>query len=408
MRALLLVVLAACGGAAIDPCRAKIDQQWGTAADDEALGLVASRSGPLYVTGYRAGTLGVSNLGPVGDAKGYVRKLSVDGAVEWETALDTSATDIVEAVVEDGAGRVHVAGRTTGAFTGATQAGQFDAFVATLAADGRISAVRQFGDERPQHPRRLALAGPRLLLAGFDDVFVPTNYVEDWENWFVAEHAADGLTQTFWRPVRTAFPDLASALAVDPEGAVYVAGSSSGGDQPGIWVRKLDVRGDEIWGVRLSSVGIDTAAGVAFGADGSVLIGGTRFGNSSPVVYSLDRASGAKRWAAEAPRELTATAVTDMAVDASGNVYLTGSTATAVSPAWTNRGVYDPYVLRFAPAGALTATWQGGSAADDEPTAIALDSCGRVLIAGWTDGALAQTRQGRRDAFLVSVDLRPE
>jgi hypothetical protein len=56
----------------------------------------------------------------------------------------------------------------------------------------------------------------------------------------------------------------------------------------------------------------------------------------------------------------------------------------------------------------LTATWQGGSAADDEPTAIALDSCGRVLIAGWTDGALAQAPQGRRDAFLVSVDLRPE
>jgi len=38
------------------------------------------------------------------------------------------------------------------------------------------------GDERPQHPRRIALSGSRLLIAGWDDIYIPTNDVEDVEN----------------------------------------------------------------------------------------------------------------------------------------------------------------------------------------------------------------------------------
>ena len=70
---------------------------------------------------------------------------------------------------------------------------------------------------------------------------------------------------------------------------------------------------------------------------------------------------------------------------------------------------YDPFVMRFDAGGTLTGTWQGGTAADEEPTAVAIDSCGRVLIAGWTEGALAGAgSSGRRDAFLLEVRLRDE
>jgi hypothetical protein len=65
--------------------------------------------------------------------------------------------------------------------------------------------------------------------------------------------------------------------------------------------------------------------------------------------------------------------------------------------------------LRFDAAGKLTGSWQGGSSMDDEATGIALDSCGRILVSGWTDGVVAGTASlGRRDAFLLSVQLQAE
>jgi hypothetical protein len=79
MRWVLLTFLAGCAGSpASDPCRSPIETQWGTAQDDEALALIPARGGGLYVGGYTGGTLGVSNLGPAGDSRGFVRHL--DGA----------------------------------------------------------------------------------------------------------------------------------------------------------------------------------------------------------------------------------------------------------------------------------------------------------------------------------------
>jgi beta-propeller repeat-containing protein len=411
MRAFPLLFLAACsGGGAVDnPCARFVDRQWGTALDDEALALIPAQSGGVYVAGYSGGTLGSSNLGPVGDSRGFVRRLSGSGAVQWEAWLDTAATDVIEALAEGSAGTLYAAGRTTGAFPGAALAGQFDAFTAILGSGGAVSSVRQFGDERPQHPRRLALSGGRLLVVGYDDIFVPTNSVEDWENWFAAELSATDLAQRWNIPARTQYGDLASAVIVDSAGTTYVAGSNAGGAQPGIWLRKLDAAGHELWGSRLSSNGLDTSAALAFAKDGTLLLAGTHFGGSEPVLISVDPASGAPRWTTFGPRDLTGTGVNDMVVDGEGNVYVTGSTSNAIAPQYTNRGLYDPYVVRFDAAAKLTGTWQGGSASDEEPTAIALDSCGRILISGWTDGAItAGASSGRRDAFLLSVQLQNE
>src|SRR5919201_4621696 len=148
MRPILALFLAACGGSAInDRCSSFAGRQWGTSEDDEALALVPARSGGVYTGGFSGGRLGTDNIGPTGNSRGFVRKLSASGEVQWEATLDTSATDIVEALAESPAGRIYAAGRTTGAFGGATQRGQFDAFTAVLTSAGTVSAVTQFGDE---------------------------------------------------------------------------------------------------------------------------------------------------------------------------------------------------------------------------------------------------------------------
>lgn len=122
---------------------------------------------------------------------------------------------------------------------------------------------------------------------------------------------------------------------------------------------------------------------------------------SDPCASAIDLRAALDYLRAAGPGR---TGVSDM-TDAEGNVYLTGSTATAVAPRYANRGAYDPFVMRFNAGGTLTGTWQGGSVADEEPT----DSCGPIVIAGWTEGTLAGPgSSGRRDAFLLAVELHGE
>src|SRR5580692_1889095 len=70
------------------------------------------------------------------------------------------------------------AGGTSGAFPTFVNQGQFDLFLARLDPGGQVTSLLQAGNERPQHPVRLGLApGGAVLVAGWDDTYIPTNYV---------------------------------------------------------------------------------------------------------------------------------------------------------------------------------------------------------------------------------------
>jgi beta propeller repeat protein len=79
-----------------------------------------------------------------------------------------------------------------------------------------------------------------------------------------------------------------------------------------------------------------------------------------------------------------------IAVDASGNIYVTGWTTSANFPTLNphqpvNAGLHDGYVTKFDPTGStlIFSTYLGGSAGD-EPKKIAVDSLGNSVIAGGT------------------------
>jgi len=107
-----------------------------------------------------------------------------------------------------------------------------------------------------------------------------------------------------------------------------------------------------------------------------------------------------------------------IAVDAAGNTYVTGTTASINFPL---QGQYQPYpndnrknafVLKLNPQGTtvLYATYLGG-AADDEGLAIAVNGAGQAHIAGYTDStnfptasAYRATNSGGRDAFITKLN----
>jgi hypothetical protein len=83
----------------------------------------------------------------------------------------------------------------------------------------------------------------------------------------------------------------------------------------------------------------------------------------------------------------------DLVTDASGNVYVAGTTHGAVDAATTlapnsNRGGTDAFVAKFDPQGELLWVAQFGSGADDFIEGITLDRFGFLYVVGWTKGKM--------------------
>lgn len=420
-------VLWACGGEAeVNPCEQPGPQgsQFGTALGDEALALAAGPDGVLYVAGFENGVMGQSDLGPSGEVQGFVMRVGASGQVEWRRSLDTTGIDIVEAlVVEPGGARVWAAGRTTGAFEGFSAKGQFDGFLASLTAEGTSRVEFQWGDERPQHPVGLSLEpGGAMVVAGYDDIYVPSNYVESWEDPFLLRLERDnaGTWATSWRQSSgSGEPDMHTGLSVSQGAESYVSGTVLSGASRGAFVQRRNARGEVAWSRWLSRSLFDTAAAVVALPDGDLLVAGSTFGavgdqplraDQQAYLARLDGTTGEPRWVTQAGTA-GSEFVTALAVDARGHAYVAGDTDGWFEGATGEQGALDPFVLEFGPDGTLLGTWQHGSAGggDDHVADVAVDTCGRVFAAGYTEGSFVpgHTPSGGRDAFLSPVILDP-
>jgi len=176
----------------------------------------------------------------------------------------------------------------------------------------------------------------------------------------VAVTAGAGESSEEWtRQFGTASSDDVSAVAVGPQGEVYVGGNMSGA-LPGqsyaggqdAFVRKYDSSGNELW---------------------------TRqFGTAS----DNDNTAG-------------------MAVGPQGEVYVGGNTPGAL-PGQASAGGNDVFVRIYDPAGSELQTRQFGSTAYDGANCVAAGPQGQTYVAGYTNGALpGQTSAGFNDAFLA-------
>ena len=408
------------------------DLQIGTPLDDEITAVTAATSGGFYVTGYERGDVNASDVIPGGDARAVIARYDAAGVPMWKTTIDTPGADTAEDVqVDPATGNLIVLGRTTGSLPGFQNAGQMDIYVSVLDSGGGPLSALQIGDERPQHPVRLGL-GPnrKILIAGYDDIFIATNYVAALPHGFLAE-LTDGPapafapTEDFWHrsayfdspPPPPSVQDYTTGVAVAAagDGAMYVASTVDGHvDQRGMFLVKLDASGQTIWSTRLSGDAGDYLSAVGLAPNGdlfvagsaSVEVAGVEVGQQDAFVAKVDKVTGVAVWAT-VPNSPESDFPTAMTFDPAGNVYLTGETLGTISGGAPNKGGIDVFVVKIGPSGGIFSSWQRGSAGDDLPAGIAVDSCGRVFVGGFTTGALisGQPSAGRRDMFILKADL---
>jgi hypothetical protein len=377
--------------------------------------VLVDRRNRVWLAGWAEGEVGQARIDPSGNSRAVVRVLDTDGSLVWDSrhSFDTPGTDVAEALALGADGRVFMAGRSTGSMDGRANAGQFDAFIAWADAQAVLTEPStpwgrlQTGTERPEHPRRLqTMPNGDLLLAGWDDEFVPSNFVAAWQDPIALRFrpAGGGYAQAWRYQGDSDVPDSVDALAVDATGKIYLGGSTQSGAQRGMFLRKLDAEGRALWTARYTSLGVDHIAAVRLQPDGTLLVAGSVYGSFRGNAAQGEQDVFVARVAAADGRVLASWQygsagsewLTDMVTDAQGRVLLLGETDGSLVPGQANAGAADLFMLQLDAQGQVLARTQWGTAADEQARRLATDSCGRVVATGASlrEGAAGARRAG--------------
>jgi uncharacterized delta-60 repeat protein len=181
--------------------------------------------------------------------------------------------------------------------------------------------------------------------------------------------------------------DEATAIAVDTSSNVYVTGRSfgSGGNFDYATI-KYNSAGHQQWIARYDGPGNsnDEATGIVVDVSGSVYVTGKSTGSGGDSDYATIKynSAGQQQWVARydgsGHGDDYATAI---AIDNSGNVYVTGTS-------YDSNTIYDYATIKYDSAGQQqwAALYNGPGNIDDEATAISVDDSGNVYVTGWSLG----------------------
>jgi len=238
--------------------------------------------------------------------------------------------------------------------------------------------------------------------------------------------------------------DFGNAIAVDASGNAYVTGNTTSRNFPtknsvqaslaggsDVFVTKLDPTGSTlVYSTYLGGSADESGNGIAVDGSGNAYVTGSTNSANFPTKNAFQAALGGGSDAFVAKLDPTGSLIfstflggsvhdagNGIAVDGSGNAYVTGSTASANFPTkngfqtalGSNNG--NAFVAKFDPTGsAIFSTFLGGSA-HDAGNGIAVDGSGNAYVTGSTASANFPTKNplqpalgGGEDAFVTKLD----
>jgi hypothetical protein len=395
----------------------------------------------VVVTGIFNGAVdfGGGTLTSEGSDDIFLAKFDSNGAHVWSKRFGDSDPQNAHDVAVDASGNVIVAGFFIGPvdFGGGTltSAGGYDMFVAKFDPDGNHLWSKRFGDANYQFARSVAVdasgnvivtgyfygtvdfGGGALTCAGLPDVFV-------------VEFDPDG--NHIWSKRFGEVGDQGGyAAAADASGNVIVAGYFNGtidfgggvltsaGDRD-IFVAKFKPDGDHLWSERFGDGSSQTALAIAVDVSGDAIVAGyfegavdfgggalTSAGGEDIFVAKLG-SGGAHDWS-ERFGDASGQNPQDVAVDASGNVTVTGyfmGTVNFGGGTLTAGSSGDMYVAKFGSGGAHVWSKRFGDGKGAVGRSVAVDASGNSIVTGYFPGIVnfgggALASAGGYDVFVA-------
>ena len=373
--------------------------QHGPPQEDGSADIAVDGSGNSYITGWTAGDLGGPNQGGT-DA--FIAMCDSGGTVQWTRQIGSSESDGGNGIAVDASGNSYITGFTFGDLAGPNQ-GDMDAFIAKYDRGGPVLWTRQIGSSALEGGNGIAADGSgNIYITGSADgraftVKCDSGGTEQWRREIISADGAD--------------------IAVSDGGYIYITGDTDGdvgGPNQGdtdAFIVKRDSGGTMQWARQIGTSEADFGYGIAVDGSGNIYItGSTRGDLGAPnqggrdafiVKYS---SGGTVRWtrqigSAESER------ASGIAVDASGNVYITGETWGDLGG--PNRGVQDAFIVACDSDGTLQWARQFGTTGGDSASDIAVDDSGTIYVTGWSEGDIGGSNPGAMGAFIMAIGTTP-
>ncbi|HKX29757.1 MAG TPA: SBBP repeat-containing protein [Blastocatellia bacterium] len=410
----------------------------GGGGDDLGLGLALDAAGNAYLTGYTASNdlILQSPLQPVnrGGLDAFVIKLLGDGsAIAFSTYYGGSGSDTGSGIAVDGTGNCYIAGSTTSTDLPmlnpiqATNGGESDAFVAKFNAAGSgLVYATYLGGRSADLARGLAVdqTGSAVIAGGTLSTDFPVAAPFQLENRgagdaFVARLNPGGTALVYSSYLGGTGADAATGIALDSGGNAYLVGSTASNDfntigalQPGnrggqdVFVTKVNPSGAAlVYSTYLGGSGTDSGNGIAVDRLGGVYVTGSTSSNDFNTLDPLQATYGggeSDAFVTKIREDGSALAYSTylggalaeaglaIAVDASGDCFVTGLTASTNFPLKSAaqaepRGGNEVFITAINAEGTdtLYSSYLGGSR-DDRGYGIAVGSGGAVYVVGAT------------------------
>jgi hypothetical protein len=331
--------------------------------NDEAKAVAVDNSGNVYVAGTMLGSGTLNDLATI--------KYDSAGNQLWVAIYnDFNNPDAqLSAMTIDASGNVYITG-----WSGVNNV-YYDCTTIKYNSAGQEQWVARYNAQ----PRGYA-AGTALAVDSSGNVYVAASVSNQPNIVFCAtiKYNASGEEQWVAEYHGGANADYPAAIAIDKVGNAYVTGTSQTCPGSDYLTLKYNSAGQEQWVARYygPEEHLDSAKAIAVDGAGNVYVTGESFDSYATVKYN---ATGQQEWAARYDQggESAASAI---ALDGPGNVYVTGRTA--------DPNHYSDYgTVKYNSAGQQqwVALYNGPPGnGPDAATAIALDGSGNAYVTGYS------------------------
>lgn len=392
----------------------------------------------------------VRRAGEIGFEVGKYRRdqaLTIDPALVYSSYLGGSGGDIAYGIAVDSSGEAYVAGVTGSvnfpvkAASQPTLAGVTNAFVAKLNASGSGLIYSTFvGGSNADAAAAIAIdsSGDAYITGNTSSANFPvtpgvfqSTYGGSTDA-FVAEIAPTGSKLVYAAYLGGSAADFGQGIALSSSGNAYVTGSTQSFDFPIVnplqqgndgcttvnmvetcnaaaFVAEVDTTASAlVYSTYLGGSGNNSGQAIAIDAGGNAYITGSTSSSDFPVSSALQSQSGGGSDAFLTELNASGSALVfstylggsqndagyALVLDASGNIYVSGSTQSNNFPTTPNvfqaqyGGAGDGFLTKFGAGGAVIvySTFIGGTGAD-QANAVAVNSAGNAFVVGGTQSS---------------------